>query len=185
MLQADCSRPFCQATNARTNFECRCINPTPFGINGLHKSTCNGWGDGISDRRDPLSVRQCVNSDDFGFEALESRNLLHPKSTVCSPARMENVSLLRILPPIAPNRTRGFAPKLWSMPMVEGNAYLHARTLPRNLDEAIDRMLACTPVIELLGEPFIKAFAKIKEAELMAFGGVISSWERNHLLLKM
>lgn len=79
----------------------------------------------------------------------------------------------------------GVREALEPMPMVEGNAYLHARTLPRNLDEAIDRMLACTPVIELLGEPFIKAFAKIKEAELMAFGGVISSWERNHLLLKM
>ena len=79
----------------------------------------------------------------------------------------------------------GVRDKLEPMPMVEGNAYLHARTLPRNLDEAIDRMLACEPVIEHFGEPFIRAFAQIKTAELKAFEGVISSWERNHLLLKV
>lgn len=79
----------------------------------------------------------------------------------------------------------GVRDKLEPMPMVEGNAYLHARTLPRNLDEAIDRMLACEPVIEHFGAPFIRAFAQIKTAELVAFEGVISSWERNHLLLKV
>jgi glutamine synthetase len=79
----------------------------------------------------------------------------------------------------------GVQDKLEPMPMVEGNAYLHARTLPRNLDEAIDRMLACQPVIEHFGAPFIRAFAQIKTAELVAFEGVISSWERNHLLLKV
>ena len=79
----------------------------------------------------------------------------------------------------------GVRDKLEPMPMVEGNAYLHARTLPRNLDEAIDRMLACEPVIEHFGAQFIRAFAQIKTAELVAFEGVISSWERNHLLLKV
>jgi glutamine synthetase len=79
----------------------------------------------------------------------------------------------------------GVRDKLEPMPMVEGNAYLHARTLPRNLDEAIDRMLACEPVIEHFGAQIIRAFAQIKTAELMAFEGVISSWERNHLLLKV
>ncbi|MEO8177146.1 MAG: glutamine synthetase family protein [Sphingomicrobium sp.] len=79
----------------------------------------------------------------------------------------------------------GVRDKLEPMPMVEGNAYLHARTLPRNLDEAIDRMLACEPVIEYFGAQFIRAFAQIKTAELKAFEGVISSWERNHLLLKV
>lgn len=79
----------------------------------------------------------------------------------------------------------GIRDKLEPMPMVEGNAYLYARTLPRNLDEGLDRMLACEPVIELLGAPFIRAFSRVKAAELMAFEGVISSWERNHLLLKV
>ena len=70
-------------------------------------------------------------------------------------------------------------------PMVEGNAYKHARTLPRNLDEALVRMLKCDSVIALLGDDFVRAFHRIKADELDAYEGVISSWERDHLLLKV
>ena len=66
-----------------------------------------------------------------------------------------------------------------------GNAYAHARTLPKTLEEAMERFAACTPVRALLGETFFRAFAAIKEAELEAYRGVISSWERDHLLLKV
>jgi glutamine synthetase len=66
-----------------------------------------------------------------------------------------------------------------------GNAYHFARTLPRTLEEALERFRACQPVRAHLGEPFFEAFAAIKEAELEAFQGVISSWERDHLLLKV
>ena len=66
-----------------------------------------------------------------------------------------------------------------------GNAYNHARTLPKTLEEALERFTACKPVRKLLGEPFCRAFTCIKEAELEAFQGVISSWERDHLLLKV
>jgi glutamine synthetase len=66
-----------------------------------------------------------------------------------------------------------------------GNAYNHPRTLPRTLDDALQRMIACTSVRNLLGEAFFSAFVRIKEAELEAFQGVISSWERDHLLLKV
>jgi glutamine synthetase len=65
-----------------------------------------------------------------------------------------------------------------------GNAYNHARTLPKTLEEAMERFSACSPVRILLGEPFFRSFAAIKEAELEAYRGVISSWERDHLLLK-
>jgi glutamine synthetase len=68
---------------------------------------------------------------------------------------------------------------------VGGNAYHHPRTLPKTLEEALERFAACQPVRNLLGEPFVRAFAAIKEAELEAFQGVISSWERDHLLLKV
>ena len=67
----------------------------------------------------------------------------------------------------------------------QGNAYHHARTLPRNLEEALERFNACLPVREALGEGFCRAFTRIKTAELEAFQGVISSWERDHLLLKV
>lgn len=66
-----------------------------------------------------------------------------------------------------------------------GNAYHHARTLPRTLEEALERFTACDAVRALLGPSFFRAFITIKEAELEAFQGVISSWERDHLLLKV
>ena len=68
---------------------------------------------------------------------------------------------------------------------VTGNAYNHARTLPKSLEDALERFNACTRVRTLLGESFCRAFTGIKEAELEAFQGVISSWERDHLLLKV
>jgi glutamine synthetase len=79
----------------------------------------------------------------------------------------------------------GVRDKIEPMAMVEGNAYLHARSLPRNLDEALDRLARCDRVIELIGERFVQAFIDIKAAELNAYQGVISSWERDHLLLKV
>jgi glutamine synthetase len=68
---------------------------------------------------------------------------------------------------------------------VDGNAYRWARTLPRTLYEALDRFNSCKQVQKLLGEKFFRAFTEIKEAELDAYQGVISSWERDHLLLKV
>ena len=79
----------------------------------------------------------------------------------------------------------GIERKIEPTPLVRGNAYEHARTLPRTLDEALERFRACQPVRAALGEPFCVAFAAIKDAELEAFQGVISSWERDHLLLKV
>jgi glutamine synthetase len=66
-----------------------------------------------------------------------------------------------------------------------GNANLSHRTLPKTLEEAMERFAASTPVRSLLGEDFFGAFMAIKEAELEAWRGVISSWERDHLLLKV
>ena len=68
---------------------------------------------------------------------------------------------------------------------IETNAYAMARTLPKTLEEALERFEACTPVRDILGQAFWSAFNTIKEAELEAFQGVISSWERDHLLLKV
>lgn len=68
--------------------------------------------------------------------------------------------------------------------MNSGNAYLKARTLPRTLEEALERLIECRPVRALIGERFMNAFVTIKQAELEHFQRVISSWERDHLLLK-
>jgi glutamine synthetase len=79
----------------------------------------------------------------------------------------------------------GIRDKIEPSPMIEGSAYDRERTLPRTLDEALDRFRLCTPVMEMLGEHFCSAFQRIKAHELAAFEGVISSWERDHLLLKV
>jgi len=79
----------------------------------------------------------------------------------------------------------GITEQLEPTPMVEGNAYRQARTLPRTLEAALDLFTNCAPVRKALGERFFAAFNLIKEAELDAYQGVISSWERDHLLLKV
>jgi glutamine synthetase len=68
---------------------------------------------------------------------------------------------------------------------VTGSAYRMARTLPRTLYEALDRFIQCKPIKKLLGDAFFDAFYAIKQTELDAYQGVISSWEREHLLLKV
>lgn len=68
---------------------------------------------------------------------------------------------------------------------INGSAYRLARTLPRTLYEALDRFAQCKIVRPYLGEVFVDSFIAIKQAELDAYQEVISSWEREHLLLKV
>ena len=68
---------------------------------------------------------------------------------------------------------------------LQGSAYKLPRSLPRTLDEALDRFAICGPVREVLGEDFCKTFFAVKEMELDHFEGVVSAWEREHLLLKV
>jgi glutamine synthetase len=79
----------------------------------------------------------------------------------------------------------GMMEKIEPTDAVDGNAYHWARTIPRTLEEALDRFSNCAPVRDLLGNSFFDVFAVIKTAELEAYRGVISSWERDHLLLKV
>lgn len=68
---------------------------------------------------------------------------------------------------------------------IAGNAYNRVRTLPRTLEGALDKFSHCKLVKQQLGEDFFEVFYAIKEAELYAYQSVISSWEREHLLLKV
>ena len=63
------------------------------------------------------------------------------------------------------------------------SAWNVAHELPRHLEDAIERMRACTPMREVLGESFVDAFCAVKELEYATYNRVISSWEREHLLL--
>jgi glutamine synthetase len=64
-----------------------------------------------------------------------------------------------------------------------GSAWNVSHELPRHLEDAIEAMRACDPVKEVLGEQFVDAFCAVKELEYATYNRVISSWEREHLLL--
>ncbi|CAB3757008.1 glutamine synthetase family protein [Paraburkholderia humisilvae] len=66
---------------------------------------------------------------------------------------------------------------------LSSDGYRMPYQLPRNLEEGLTLMAACTPLAETLGERFVKAYLTLKETEYEAFFRVISSWERKHLLL--
>lgn len=68
---------------------------------------------------------------------------------------------------------------------ITGNAYNRARTLPRTLESALDRFKNCKAVRGYLGSDFFDVFFAIKDTELYAYQTVVSSWEREHLLLKV
>ena len=65
------------------------------------------------------------------------------------------------------------------------SAYTLPYGLPRHLEAALQQLAACEPLCEALGEKFVKAYSAVKEAEYEAFFRVISSWEREHLLLNV
>ena len=79
----------------------------------------------------------------------------------------------------------GMTERLKPSNQIEGSAYRMAHTLPKTEQEALTRFMACKPIRSLLGEKFIKALWIVKTAELAAYQNVISSWEREHLLLNV
>ncbi|RUV31188.1 glutamine synthetase family protein, partial [Mesorhizobium sp. M5C.F.Ca.IN.020.32.2.1] len=79
----------------------------------------------------------------------------------------------------------GVEKKLSRSPEASGNAYRSKSTLPKTMEEALDRFAACSPVRELLGEDFFQTYLRVKSVELDLFQSVVTSWERDHLLLKV
>ncbi len=77
--------------------------------------------------------------------------------------------------------TQGLKPKR----DVKGSAYRLAHTLPRTLQDALYRFGGNRHIKEILGEDFVAAVVAVKEAELAEYQQVISSWEREHLLLNV
>ncbi len=67
-------------------------------------------------------------------------------------------------------------------PMVD-SAWNVDHELPRHLEDAIEAMRACEEMRDILGENFVDAFCAVKELEYATYNRVISSWEREHLLL--
>ncbi|MEE8187677.1 MAG: glutamine synthetase family protein [Kiloniellales bacterium] len=79
----------------------------------------------------------------------------------------------------------GMTERLKPRAPVEGSAYRLAHTLPRTLYDALDRFKGSRALKPVLGERFVDAVTLVKETELDAYQQVISSWEREHLLLNV
>lgn len=67
----------------------------------------------------------------------------------------------------------------------EGNAYEEELALPRTLEEALRGLQEDKDITDLFGEKFIQLYTSIKLVEFEEFNQVISSWEREHLLLNV
>jgi glutamine synthetase len=68
---------------------------------------------------------------------------------------------------------------------VTGSAYELPFALPMTLAESLKMLRDCRPLVELIGERFVLAYGAVKENEYETFLRVISSWEREHLLLNV
>jgi glutamine synthetase len=66
-----------------------------------------------------------------------------------------------------------------------GSAYELPYGLPRTLQEALRLLDDCVPLQELVGERFVKVYGAVKRQEYETFFRVISSWEREYLLLNV
>jgi glutamine synthetase len=64
-----------------------------------------------------------------------------------------------------------------------GSAWDVPSELPSHLEDAIRQMRECQPLEEILGPDFVKAYCAVKTLEYSTYSRVISSWEREHLLL--
>jgi glutamine synthetase len=51
--------------------------------------------------------------------------------------------------------------------------------------DALDQLRRTKPLRQLLGDDFVEALIMVKETEHEAYQRVISSWEREHLLLNV
>lgn len=79
----------------------------------------------------------------------------------------------------------GIREQLEPAPPIPGNAHERGLTLPRSLHEALELLRQCKPLEDLLGSRFVAAYAAVKEKEYETYFRVISSWEREFLLLNV
>jgi len=66
-----------------------------------------------------------------------------------------------------------------------GNAYEAELAVPRTLEEALRGLQEDQDIIDLFGAKFIQLYTSNKLVEFEEFNRVISSWEREHLLLNV
>jgi glutamine synthetase len=68
---------------------------------------------------------------------------------------------------------------------VEGDAYRFAFTLPRHQGDALHKFNYAKPLKDVLGDSFSRCYMEVKNHEYDLYQRVISSWERENLLLNV
>lgn len=68
---------------------------------------------------------------------------------------------------------------------VDGDAYRFAFALPRHQGDALQKLNYSKPLKDTLGEQFSRAYMDVKNHEYDLYQRVISSWERENLLLNV
>lgn len=68
---------------------------------------------------------------------------------------------------------------------VRDSAWDREYGFPNTLSDALDDLEKCEPLIDLLGERFIKLWVHMRRAEIEDFSTAITPWEREHLLLTL
>ncbi len=79
----------------------------------------------------------------------------------------------------------GMEEKLQPTEPLATSAYDLPYQLPRSLEHALSLLQNSEPLIALLGENFVNAYMAVKDKEYETFFRVISSWEREFLLLNV
>ncbi|WP_075215610.1 glutamine synthetase family protein [Mongoliimonas terrestris] len=70
-------------------------------------------------------------------------------------------------------------------PVVEIDAHTLGVSLPSHLSDALAELEACEPLRRVLGPRFVEAYIDVKRLEWRLYNRVISSWEREYLLLNV
>ena len=79
----------------------------------------------------------------------------------------------------------GIRDRLQPMPAMDSSAQDAGFALPRSLNQALDGLEGCAELQALLGPRFVRAYVSVKRKEYETFFRVISSWEREFLLLNV
>lgn len=79
----------------------------------------------------------------------------------------------------------GMVEGLQATPAFRGSAYSQPYSLPRELSHSLEMMEQSRPLIDILGEKLVEVFVAVKRLEYETYLRVISSWEREHLLLNV
>ncbi|WP_110601957.1 MULTISPECIES: glutamine synthetase family protein [Salinicola] len=79
----------------------------------------------------------------------------------------------------------GMVGQLEPRPPMVGSAWSSGSKLPDDIGPALDRLRECPELADILGERFTNSYLAVKRAEHRAYFRVISSWEREHLLLRV